>query len=197
MALGIMLVLGGARSGKSALGESLAEQAALVASQEGHREVVTYVATAATVPGDTEWGDRIEAHRKRRPPGWSTVETQGRSDLGSVIKGIDGTVLIDSLGTWVASVPDMAVDSASLCSELVVRRERGDATVVVSEEVGLGVHPASEAGRRFRDVLGDVNRAVSAVADRSILVVAGQVLELMPALEVIRDRDRCDKPSPS
>ncbi len=186
MALGIMLVLGGARSGKSALGESLAAGAALGASNEGRTPGVTYVATAPSMPGDAKWTDRVLVHRSRRPPEWTTVETAGRADLDVVIDGLSGTVLVDSLGTWVASAPDMVVDGPSLCSKLLARRERGDATVLVSEEVGLGVHPASEAGRRFRDVLGEVNRAIAAVSDRSVLVVAGRVLELQPAESTCR-----------
>src|ERR1700722_10031608 len=163
MALGIMLVLGGARSGKSVLGESWAAEAALAASAEGRAPGVTYVATAPSVPGDDEWADQILAHRKRRPTGWTTFEAQGRTDIDVVIEGLEGTVLVDSLGTWVASAPEMAVDASSLCSILLARRERGDATVLVSEEVGLGVHPTSDAGRRFRDALGEVNQSVAAV----------------------------------
>jgi adenosyl cobinamide kinase/adenosyl cobinamide phosphate guanylyltransferase len=69
----------------------------------------------------------------------------------------------------------MVADSTALCEALT--RRRGD-TVVVSEEVGLGVHPATEAGRRFRDQLGALNQAVAEIADRVLLVVAGRVLRL-------------------
>ena len=89
-----------------------------------------------------------------------------------------GTALVDSLGPWLAGLPGMATDPAPLCTALT--RRAGD-TVVVSEEVGLGVHPSSEAGRQFRDSLGTINQAVAAVADRVVLVVAGRGLELHPA----------------
>jgi len=164
----ITLVLGGARSGKSELGERLA--AALGPD-------VTYVATAVLDPTDVDhdWASRIEAHRARRPSSWSTVEAG--ADLPTVLAALDGPVLVDSLGTWVAACADRArhPDADALCQALGQRC--GD-TVVVSEEVGLGVHPSSEAGRRFRDTLGRVNRAVAEVADDVVLVVAGRVLPL-------------------
>jgi adenosylcobinamide kinase/adenosylcobinamide-phosphate guanylyltransferase len=88
---------------------------------------------------------------------------------------VTGSVLVDSLGAWVAAHDDFAVDLDDLCKTLSSRD--GD-TVVVSEEVGLGVHPSSEPGQRFRDVLGDVNAAVADVADDVLLVIAGRVLPL-------------------
>jgi adenosylcobinamide kinase/adenosylcobinamide-phosphate guanylyltransferase len=84
-------------------------------------------------------------------------------------------VLVDALGTWVAAHADLAVDVDEL---LAVLRARDGDTVLVSDEVGLGVHPSTEIGRRFRDVLGDVNAAVAEHADDVLLVVAGRVLPL-------------------
>lgn len=161
----ITLVLGGARSGKSAVAEALAARLP---------PPVTYVATAVA-DDDADMAARVAAHRARRPAGWATVEA-GAAVPGALIEA-RGSVLLDALGTWVAATPDLAVDVAALCDAL--RRRDGD-TVVVSEEVGLGVHPATELGRRFRDVLGEVNQAVSAVADEVLLVVAGRVLPLDP-----------------
>jgi adenosyl cobinamide kinase/adenosyl cobinamide phosphate guanylyltransferase len=85
--------------------------------------------------------------------------------------------VLDALGPWVASVPDFGVDTGELCGALT---ERDGDTVVVSEEVGLGVHPATESGRRFRDALGELNQAVAGVADDVVLVVAGRALRLEP-----------------
>ncbi|HVF13298.1 MAG TPA: bifunctional adenosylcobinamide kinase/adenosylcobinamide-phosphate guanylyltransferase [Acidimicrobiales bacterium] len=161
----ITLVLGGARSGKSEVGERLA--AALGPD-------VTYVATAVPDPADADFAVRIDKHRARRPQSWTTVEVG--ADLADVLATLDGPVLVDSLGTWVAATADP--DSDALCHALT---HRAGATVVVSEEVGLGVHPSSEAGRRFRDALGIVNRAVADVADDVLLVVAGRVLPLARA----------------
>jgi len=75
----------------------------------------------------------------------------------------------------------MAVDAGALCSALVERQ--GD-SVVVSDEVGLGVHPSTSTGRQFRDALGSLNQAVSSVADRTYLVVAGRVLPLAAVTEL-------------
>ena len=162
----ITLVLGGARSGKSEVAERWAASLP---------EPVTYVATAVLGDDDADFAARVAVHRARRPASWQTVEAG--VGLVRTLSATDGTVLLESLGTWVAAAPDFAVDADGLCA--VLRSRSGD-TVIVSEEVGLGVHPSSEAGRQFRDALGLVNQAVAGVADRAVLVVAGRVLELGP-----------------
>ncbi|CAN5557322.1 bifunctional adenosylcobinamide kinase/adenosylcobinamide-phosphate guanylyltransferase [soil metagenome] len=166
MAAPFTFVLGGARSGKSAVGERLA--AAL-------GPVVTYVATAQPPRDgvDPGFAARIAAHRDRRSTGWRTVESG--PDLASVLAGLNGPVLVDSLGTWVAGLSDFRADPGALCRALI---QRDGPTVVVSDEVGLGVVPSTDAGGRFRDALGEVNTAVAAVADEVLLVVAGRVLRL-------------------
>jgi adenosyl cobinamide kinase/adenosyl cobinamide phosphate guanylyltransferase len=163
----ITLVLGGARSGKSLLAETLAAR---------HPTPVTYV--ASMVPGDDEeLAARVEAHRTRRQAGWATVEVGAGDDLAELLTTLAGTALVDSLGPWVASRPSAtASDDADRLAKALLRRN-GD-TVVVSDEVGLAVHPSSEAGRHFRDALGSLNHAVSAVADHAYLVVAGRALTL-------------------
>ncbi len=160
----ITLVLGGARSGKSAFAEQLAG---------GLPGPVTYIATALPDPDDADHAARIRAHRDRRDPAWTTREAG--ADLAGALGAAAGSVLVDSLGTWVAAHDDAAVDVTALLAALEARA--GD-TIVVSEEVGLGVHPSSEAGRRFRDTLGTVNLAVADVADTVLLVVAGRALRL-------------------
>ena len=162
----ILLVLGGARSGKSAAAERLA--ADLAGDQP-----VTVLATAVVADGDDDMAARVAAHRARRPPSWTTVEAG--ADLVGALDAAPGVVVVDSLGTWVAGQPGMAVDADGLCAALA---GRAAGTVVVSEEVGMGVHPSSPAGRRFRDVLGEVNQAVAAVADDVVLAVAGRVARL-------------------
>jgi adenosyl cobinamide kinase/adenosyl cobinamide phosphate guanylyltransferase len=165
----ITLVLGGARSGKSAFAEALAGRAG---------GPVAYLATAsASASADPAFAARIAAHRARRPASWVTVEA-GAGLAGAIgqVAG-DHTVLVDSLGTWVAAHPDFSVDAAGLCAGLTARSAP---VVVVSEEVGLGVHPYSEAGGRFRDALGLVNQAVAAAATEVWLVVAGRGLRLDP-----------------
>lgn len=162
----ITLVLGGARSGKSAVAERLAA---------GLPSPVTYVATAAVDPGDADHVARVAAHQARRDPAWVTVDAVG-AELPATLRSCTGTVLVDSLGTWLTGHADLDhADVADLCAALA---ERTGDTVVVSEEVGLGVHPSSELGRQFRDALGTINVAVADVADRVLLVVAGRVLPL-------------------
>ena len=158
----ITLVLGGARSGKSAIAERLVARLP---------EPVTYLATAAAT--DPEMAARIAAHRARRPSHWRTVEAGEK--LAEELAAVDGSVLVDALGPWVARCPDFRVDLDAFCREL---DRRGGDSVVVSEEVGLGVHPSTQAGRHFRDSLGEVNQAVAAIADDVLLVVAGRTLAL-------------------
>ena len=160
----MVLVLGGARSGKSVVAERRAAESSTA---------VTYLATAVPAGDDADFAARIAAHQARRPPTWSTVEVGAA--LAEHLRDLDGTALVDSLGTWVANYEDFEVDGRALVDAMTGRS--GD-TIVVSEEVGLGVHPSSEAGRRFRDVLGALNQVVAEAADDVLLVVAGRVLPL-------------------
>ena len=178
----IVLVLGGTRSGKSELAEQLA--ARLPAP-------VTYLATTILGGGgsagdavDDDMAERIARHRARRPAAWRTLEVGADppAALADALARTSGTVLVDSLGTWLAARPDFDPDVESLIAAL--RRRRGD-TVLVSDEVGLGVHPSTDIGRRFRDALGSANRVVAAASDRVLLVVAGRVLDLQPAGDVL------------
>jgi adenosylcobinamide kinase/adenosylcobinamide-phosphate guanylyltransferase len=160
----ITLVLGGTRSGKSEVAERLAASA-------GDR--VTFVATAD--PGaDGSFAARVAAHRLRRPSGWVTVEAAG-ADLAALVASTPGTVLVDSLGTWLVGASGFARDVDALCDALA---NRSDHAIVVSEEVGLGVHPPTAVGVAFADALGVCNRRVAQVAHRVLLVVAGRCLEL-------------------
>ncbi|GAA1892577.1 nicotinate-nucleotide--dimethylbenzimidazole phosphoribosyltransferase [Williamsia serinedens] len=170
------LVLGGIRSGKSALAEDLIRES-------GH--AVRYVATASLPPtGDPDFAARIDAHRRRRPAGWSVVEDD---DVATVLRDdADSPTLVDDLGNWVSSHLDRLggwedpdVDLTDRVADLAaaVAAHRGD-LVLVSPEVGLSLVAPVPSGRRFQDELGRVNTAVAAVCDRVLLVVAGRVLEL-------------------
>ena len=157
----ITLLLGGARSGKSTVAERL------LAPEPAVTVVVTGRAT------DTDMADRIAAHRARRPVHWTTVEAE--ADLPVALAAATGPVLVDALGTWVSAFEALDPPVADLVDVVAGRRER---TVIVSEEVGLGVHPETPVGRRFRDVLGELNQAVAEVCDDVHLVVAGRLLRL-------------------
>jgi len=165
---GLTLVLGGTRSGKSRIAEGLA--ARLGSS-------VTYLATAAVQPGDGDHEARIAVHRDRRPATWTTTECPDPAALPALLARIDGPVLVDSLGSWIAAHPDLAADGPALAAAL---RARIPPTVVVSEEVGWSLHAPTPVGRRFVDAVGSLNQEVAAVADRVLLVVAGRILDLSP-----------------
>jgi adenosylcobinamide kinase / adenosylcobinamide-phosphate guanylyltransferase len=161
----LTFLIGGARSGKSALALELASQ------WDGP---VTVVATAEA--GDAEMVERIERHRHERPAEWSTIEEP--VDLAGAVASPpgDAAVIVDCVSLWVANVLDRDVETLSgLAVAAAQQRARA---IVVSNEVGLGVVPVSELGRRYRDVLGRVNAQWAAAADEALLVVAGKMLRL-------------------
>lgn len=176
-----ILVTGGVRSGKSAHAEALLAD----------RTAVTYVAPGPTPAQDSDpdWVSRIEAHRARRPAGWTTVETR---DIAGIFGRSDGHVLVDCLGTWLTAVLDEralwdapAAEVTDVVDRLTVEvadvlgaREHGADTVLVTNEVGLGVIPSHRSGRLFRDLLGLVNQRIAVACDEVHLVVAGRVLVL-------------------
>jgi adenosylcobinamide kinase/adenosylcobinamide-phosphate guanylyltransferase len=171
-----VLVLGGARSGKS-------ERAELRLAGE---PTVTYVATGPDGADDDEWAARVAAHRARRPAWWRTAET---TDLADVLRTARGAVLIDGIGTWLAAVMDecgawdggaagLARLAARTAGLVGAWRQVSAYVVAVSDEAGLGVVPATSAGRLFRDELGRLNRALAAESEETELVVAGRVLSL-------------------
>jgi len=167
----ITLVLGGARSGKSAHAEALLE---------GHAGERLYIATAE--PRDAEMAARIAAHRARRGPGWRTVEAplalaetlEAESRPGSA-------VLVDCLTLWLSNLMGAGCDIAGEIERLVacLGRIQGR-TVLVANEVGLGIVPENPAARAFRDHAGRLNQAVARVAGRVVLVAAGLPLTLKP-----------------
>ncbi|MET9610856.1 bifunctional adenosylcobinamide kinase/adenosylcobinamide-phosphate guanylyltransferase [Streptomyces sp. NPDC006512] len=170
------LVLGGARSGKSFEAERR-----LAAYPE-----VVYVATGGTRDGDAEWAQRVGLHRERRPASWRTVET---CELVPLLEEAGPALLIDCLALWLTDAMDRAgawddaVWAAGGQKELRERvadlvaavRATRRPVVLVSNEVGSGVVPATASGRRFRDELGRLNNAVAGECEHVLLVVAGQV----------------------
>jgi nicotinate-nucleotide--dimethylbenzimidazole phosphoribosyltransferase len=174
-----LLVLGGIRSGKSEFAESLVADA----------PTVRYVATAPEGdPDDTEWANRLAAHRSRRPGSWTTEETAGDPRrLADVLATAapNETVLVDDLGGWVTVLLDPAhqpADDTATVAELAAAVRASAARVVlVSPEVGLSLVPTTPLGRAFTDALGATNRAVADACDAVVLVVAGQPSWLKPA----------------
>jgi adenosylcobinamide kinase/adenosylcobinamide-phosphate guanylyltransferase len=172
----ITLVLGGARSGKSAFAVRLAERG---------RAPVLFLATATA--SDAEMEERIALHRAARPPEWRTLEAP--LEIGRAVRAqlADArTILLDCLSLLVSNVmlackddgerPEPTVEArvASDIRDLVALvREVGADLIVVSNEVGMSVVPASPLGRSFRDALGRANQEVAGLADAVYLVVAG------------------------
>ncbi|NEC68931.1 bifunctional adenosylcobinamide kinase/adenosylcobinamide-phosphate guanylyltransferase, partial [Streptomyces sp. SID9727] len=173
------LVTGGARSGKSVEAERRLET---------YPEVL-YVATGGTRDGDADWAARVGLHRERRPAAWRTEET---CELAELLSSDGPPLLIDCLSLWLTDAMDRvdAWDDAAWAqggeralrartAELVAAVRGTRRTVVlVTNETGSGVVPATAAGRRFRDELGRLNAAVAGECERVLLVVAGQVLPL-------------------
>jgi adenosylcobinamide kinase / adenosylcobinamide-phosphate guanylyltransferase len=163
------LILGGARSGKSAL----AEERALSLGGES----VLYVATALACPDDPDLLWRIEVHRERRHPNWGLLELVG-GRLSPILEATDGwaAVLVDSLTLWV-SAQMLEGDGEGTLEEFERFVALADAlrepVIMVSDEVGLGVVPESAEGRLFRDLLGLVNQHAAAAAEEVHLCVAG------------------------
>ncbi len=179
----IVLVLGGARSGKSEVAE---EWASHWAAESGDQ--VTFVATAVADGGDADFADRVARHRERRPSSWATVEVDPGGDLGATLDGCPGdhVALVDSIGTWLAGLSGFLPDTSRLTAALARRRSIGARTLLVSEEVGLGVHPETAVGREFRDALGGLNRELAAVADEVLFVLAGRPMSLPGPNEMVR-----------
>jgi adenosylcobinamide kinase/adenosylcobinamide-phosphate guanylyltransferase len=173
----VILVLGGVRSGKSRYAQHLAEQSTRV----------TFVATAER-RDDDEMRRKIERHRAERPAHWATVEE--RVALGRVIRSAEDacdTILIDCLTLFGANLMEACgSEEASIeasVGELCAALKTTTRTVIlVSNEVGSGVVPAYPLGRRFRDIVGEINQRVAAVADTVLLMIAGLPLPLKGSL---------------
>ena len=165
------LILGGARSGKSALAERLAQDSALD---------VVYVATAQA--GDAEMSARIAYHRAQRPAHWACVEEPlALADTLRAQARHDRCVLVDCLTLWLSNLLGLQDDSrwpAERDALLQVLPTLPGQIVFVSNEVGLGVVPMGELSRRFVDEAGRLHQALGAGCDRVIFVAAGLPLVL-------------------
>jgi adenosylcobinamide kinase / adenosylcobinamide-phosphate guanylyltransferase len=178
-----VLVLGGARSGKSVTAERMF----------AGRDHVDYVATgAAPDDADPEWAARVHAHRRRRPSHWVTLETR---DLETVLapaarapaaaaQRLATPVLVDCLSTWLAGVMDetgLWTGRGGADAELAARvdgllaawQSTRRHVVAVSNEVGAGVVPATASGLRYRDELGVLNARIAAECEQVWFCVAG------------------------
>lgn len=170
-----MLILGGARSGKSRFAE---QQAAAISGE------VLYVATAEA--WDEEMRARIAAHRAQRPATWRTLETPrgtGKAIADALSPAVE-CVLVDCItllaSNAIISLPEGSSEAAATAAlnqeidDLLAAYMQSEASwFVVSNEVGLGIVPATPLGRVYRDALGRANQRLAAAADRVVLMVAG------------------------
>jgi len=182
------VILGGARSGKSAFAERLA------ASSE---RSVAFIATA--IAGDDEMRERIARHRASRPKGWHTLEEP--LDLAGAVRtasNLAEVLLLDCITLWLANWlfqqygtnDEEAFASSALFDEGALKKEVGvlleavnilapnKTLIVVTNEVGLGIVPAYPLGRVYRDALGYVNQCLARAANRVYLMVAGLAVDI-------------------
>jgi adenosylcobinamide kinase/adenosylcobinamide-phosphate guanylyltransferase len=170
----LTLILGGARSGKSAHAQKLAREF-------GGKDVL-FVATAQAL--DEEMKVRIEAHQRNRPAAWRTLEVPRRAGEAIERAGPSAVVLVDCLTLLVSNVvvalPESAgaaaAEAAALAEveELIAAYRRGAASwIVISNEVGLGLVPPYAVGRTYRDALGRANQRLAAQAGEVLFMVAG------------------------
>ncbi|MBM5820961.1 MAG: bifunctional adenosylcobinamide kinase/adenosylcobinamide-phosphate guanylyltransferase [Cyanobacteria bacterium K_Offshore_surface_m2_011] len=168
----LTLVSGPSRGGKSRWAEHLADASGLT---------VIYLATGPSLPDDDAWQERLRRHRLRRPPAWGCREVGGElaAALGRLQDGQLG--LVDSLGTWVAAHLELeAPDWRLRCDELLSAIGTCPAPlVVVCEETGWGVVPATASGSRFRDRLGALQETLQAHCEASWLVLQGRAVDLL------------------
>jgi adenosylcobinamide kinase / adenosylcobinamide-phosphate guanylyltransferase len=174
-----VLLTGGARSGKSSLAVALAE-----------RDGANVVFLATGQPGDEEMAARIARHRAERPPHWTTVEEPVR--LVEAIGAVEPSacLIVDCLSLWVANLIDAetaaGIERAAAAAASAAATRPGT-TIVVTNEVGLGIVPATPLGRDYRDLLGRVNAIWAERATEAYLVVAGRLLPLLSPTEVFVD----------
>jgi adenosylcobyric acid synthase len=173
---GLVLLIGGARSGKSRLALALAS---------AQPESVVFIATGER--SDPEMSERIERHRSERPGSWRTVE-----EPLLLIEALEGAaaascVVIDCLTLWSANTLRAygAVESERMAAAAAnAARSRGALTIAVSNEVGSGIVPGTPLGRVYRDLLGRVNTFWAEAAGEVCLLVAGRALRLAPPDEL-------------
>lgn len=166
MAERLILITGGVRSGKSRKALSLAEPYA----------EKLFVATATA--GDDEMHERIARHRAERGAGWHTVEEP--LDLASTMAISPGAVaLVDCITLWISNAMSAEMDVGPALEAFIAAAARRKAPViVVTNEVGWGIVPAFESGRRFRDLAGLANQRLATAADTVWLTISGLELRL-------------------
>jgi len=176
--MALTLLLGGARSGKSALAARLAGR------WDGP---VTVVVTGEA--RDAEMAERIRRHRAGRPGHWRTVEAPREVEAALAGAPDDAFVVLDCLTLWVSNLMEQGLDDPKVeelaRSAAAMAAARAAPTVAVSNEVGAGIVPGDALSRRYRDLLGQVNAVWAAAADQALLLVAGRAAPLLDPLAAL------------
>jgi adenosylcobinamide kinase / adenosylcobinamide-phosphate guanylyltransferase len=169
--MALTLLLGGARSGKSALAVRAA------GAWDGPVEVVVTAEAR-----DAEMAARIRRHRDGRPAGWRTVEAPRELEAALRAAAPGALVVVDCLTLWVSNLMELGLDDAAVerraREAAALAAARAAATLAISNEVGSGIVPVAALARRYRDLLGQVNATWAAAADQALLLVAGRALPL-------------------
>jgi adenosylcobinamide kinase/adenosylcobinamide-phosphate guanylyltransferase len=164
-----VLILGGARAGKSRFAERL------LRSRPGPHAIV-----ATAVAGDPEMAERIARHKAERDPSWEVIEQpiSVRSAIRNAARP-DRIVLVDCLTLWISNLMgekrDLDIEVSGLVGTL---KNAGGPVIIVSNEVGLGIVPENAMARAFRDQLGRANQVVAGAADCVVFLAAGLPLVL-------------------
>ena len=179
----VTFVLGGVRSGKSRFAQRIAS---------GFGSVI-FMATAK--PCDPEMELRIERHRRSRPSAWQTLEVPVDLDVAvSSLRDPTQLAVIDCLTVYLANVMSKAQGKESVIQEHIQRlcsalEETKSSIIVVSNEVGSGVHAPTATGRFYCDLLGELNQRIAAIADNVILMIAGTPVPVKGRIPVLAQSD--------
>jgi adenosylcobinamide kinase/adenosylcobinamide-phosphate guanylyltransferase len=165
----LILITGGTRSGKSRMALELSQ----------NLEPKIFVATAE--PRDGEMKERILQHRRERGAAWRTIEEPYL--LKEVfVRNPEGVLVVDCLTLWLSNALERTTDSTEIASMtegwLGAAKSRKSTTILVTNEVGMGIVPSTPLGRSFRDLCGELNQQVAAAADRVIFMISGLPLYL-------------------
>lgn len=167
----MILVIGGARSGKSTFAEKLGAE----------RPSVVFFATAE--PGDAEMTERIKRHKAKRPNEWRTVEMTTRlpKAVAAQVGDADLTI-VDCLTVYISNLLEAGMGGEEILNDAealaVACRGLQGMSVIVSNEVGLGIVPDNELARAYRDILGRYNQVIAAAADEVYLMIAGMAVKI-------------------
>ena len=163
----IIFITGGTKSGKSEFAEYLGKKI----------KKITYIALSEKRPNDLNWQKKIQLHRKRRPKSWELIETD---NLISALKSVKGPILIDSIGGFIMESLDKNDEEwqDKIYLLLDVLKTRLNKTLIVGEQVGWSLVSEYEAGNKYIERLGDLQKRLTRISRENWLAVNGRVINL-------------------